>query len=442
MILSATRMTTLILVLTLLTVPLAVGGMVASVQALHAAALVLALLYQFLLAGEPQRVTPWLVPWIAFSAYIAFQISTAFVAPDPLMAFTREQWMEPPLDPTRFPNTVNIGFALQSWASFSVYWITAWLVASLDRRALRWVLAAIVVLASFESLYGLLAFAVGQESILGIWSKTYYTGDVTGTFVNRNHFAGMLAVCLPIGAAFLFASRRQGGVIPSQPLRSAATVLYVLVVGTAIVNSHSRLGVFATLIGVTAWFWLLARSADNQEQKMIRWMPIAMIALIVIGTLWFGPVTIVERFLRLPDDTNRLTIWSAMLEFPPSVWLSGIGAGAFVDAFRLVQPADLQRSYTFAHNDWLEFALEFGVVGIALIAAALIYWYRQSRPSPLTIVQLAAAGGIIAMAVHSVGDFNLHIRGSAMVFWTAVGIFMNPNLQHRNRRNDLRGRPP
>ncbi len=431
MTLSATRVTTLILVLALLTVPLAAGGMVASVQALHTVALVVALLYQFLFRDELQRVTPWLVPWIVFSAYVAFQITTALIAPDPLVAFTGEQWMEAPLDPARFPNTVNIGFALQSWASFSVYWITAWLVASLDRRALRWVLAAIVVLASFESLYGLFVFALGQETILGIWPKTYYRGDVTGTFVNRNHFAGMLAVCLPIGAAFLFASRRQGGAIPSQPLRSAATVLYVLVVGMAIVNSHSRLGVFATLIGITAWFWLLGRSSESQDQKLIRWAPIVIIALIILGALWFGPVALVRRFMVLPDDASRLDLVSAMLDFPPSVWITGIGAGAFVDAFPLVQPAALQAHFTFAHNDWLEFVLEFGIVGTALITAALIYWYRQSRPSPFTIVQLAAAGGIIAIAVHSLGDFNLHIRGSAMIFWTAVGILMNPNLRNR-----------
>ena len=168
---------------------------------------------------------------------------------------------------------------------------------------------------------------------------------------------------------------------------------------------------------------------------MIRWVPIVIIALIILGALWFGPVALVRRFMVLPDDTSRLDTVSAILDFPPSVWITGIGAGAFVDAFRLVQPADHQSQFTFAHNDWLEFVLEFGIIGTALIAAALIYWYRQSRPSSLTIVQLAAAGGIIAIAVHSLGDFNLHIRGSAMIFWTAVGILMNPNLRNRKKEN-------
>ncbi len=436
---AVSRITTTILILALLIVPLAKGGYVVSVQALHAIAVVLAVVYQYLIGQGPEKAGPWLVPWAVLSTYIAFQIALGWISPDPFETLAHAEPGAPVLKPGYFPNTIHMGYALSYWASFSIYWITAWLVASMERRAVRWVLAAVVALAAFESLYGLIVFAAGQETILGIWPKQHYLQDVTGTFVNRNHFAGLLAVCLPLGTAFLFASRRGGGFDSPRPVRYASAALYAVVVGLAIANSHSRLGLASALIGVTAWFWLLSRSTEFQNVTATRWAWIAMVCAIVLAALWFGPLALTQRFMRLPDATSRYDIWLAMLEFPLSAWVTGIGAGAFVDAFPLVQPGNLQKQFDQAHNDWLQFLFELGLCGALATGLALIYWFRKSRPKRFTFVQLAAAGSMIAIAVHSLGDFNLQIRGSALVFWIAVGIFMNPNLANANAK---RGPPP
>ena len=75
--------------------------------------------------------------------------------------------------------------------------------------------------------------------------------------------------------------------------------------------------------------------------------------------------------------------------------------------------------------------LELGIIGSLLAAMALLYWFWRVRPRQYTVIQFAAVGGVTAIAIHSLGDFNLHIPGSAVVFWTAVGIVMNPNLENR-----------
>ena len=50
----------------------------------------------------------------------------------------------------------------------------------------------IAALAAFEAVYGIFEHYSGREHIL-LWPKTY-PGTVSGTYVNRNHFAGMLAL--------------------------------------------------------------------------------------------------------------------------------------------------------------------------------------------------------------------------------------------------------
>ncbi|MEE8342469.1 MAG: hypothetical protein V3R51_01590, partial [Gammaproteobacteria bacterium] len=98
---------------------------------------------------------------------------------------------------------------------------------------------------------------------------------------------------------------------------------------------------------------------------------------------------------------------------------------SFEDVFRLVQPASFSHRWQYAHNDWLEFLLEFGFIGSLIILAAGAYWLHRVMPESLTPIRSAALASIFAMAVHSLGDFNLRIPGTALVFWVAVGILFN-----------------
>src|SRR5260221_2665930 len=50
------------------------------------------------------------------------------------------------------------------------------------------------------SAFGLAEFFSGRQQIFG-YAKKYYTDVATGTFINRNHFAGYLAMTLPMAIA-------------------------------------------------------------------------------------------------------------------------------------------------------------------------------------------------------------------------------------------------
>jgi len=357
---------------------------------------------------EQQFGLVWWLPWLAVSVFIAFQL----IAPFGEQAF----------------HTVMPLQTIAYWAIFSAYWLIVWLVANVSLSQARSLVALLVVLACFQALYGLLAFLGGQDTILGLWEKEYYLRDVTGTFVNRNHFAGYLALLWGIGLSFFFAYENKQGARPAVVLRVGLAVLFSLVLIIAILGSHSRLGMLAGLLAIGTWiyFYVSRGQADSKWGKSVL---IGLVLVILFGMVWFGMGKLILRFAQLGEN-ERYLVWDAMLNQPFSVWLFGIGAGSFEDFFRTIVPLNIQGSsiYYEAHNDWLEFTLDFGLIGAACIATAFVFWFVRLRPRHWSLLQYGAMSGIIAIAVHSLGDFNLQIPGVAVTFWAALGLLMNPNV--------------
>ena len=60
----------------------------------------------------------------------------------------------------------------------------------------------LLVLGTFEALYGLVQYLSGWQRIFG-YIKTYNLEEATGTYINSNHFAGLLEMVIPFALALL-----------------------------------------------------------------------------------------------------------------------------------------------------------------------------------------------------------------------------------------------
>ena len=69
---------------------------------------------------------------------------------------------------------------------------------------------ALVISGAFGAIYGILETATGHQHIFG-YEKRYYTDVATGTLVNRNHFAAMLNLALPLGVALVLGGTKTAG---------------------------------------------------------------------------------------------------------------------------------------------------------------------------------------------------------------------------------------
>src|SRR3989442_8097963 len=75
----------------------------------------------------------------------------------------------------------------------TVFFLT--LVLCRYHKAKKRLVFALVSLAVFEALYGLIQYLTGWQQIF-TYVKKYYLEEATGTYINRNHFAGFLEMIL------------------------------------------------------------------------------------------------------------------------------------------------------------------------------------------------------------------------------------------------------
>src|SRR5204863_10182740 len=111
------------------------------------------------------------------------------------------------------------------------------------------------------------------------------------------------------------------------------------------------------------------------------------------------------------DEVARyaLRMWK---DFP----LVGSGLGSFPAVFPRYSAEGTVLSYTHAHNDYLEFAAEAGVLGLAMLGLMVLMSFLVAlraqylrRDPVMRGISFASLMGIIALMIHSSVDFNLQI---------------------------------
>jgi len=300
------------------------------------------------------------------------------------------------------------------------------------RAAVRRLVGFILLLACFDAIYGLVEVVSGNEAIWDL-SKSAYRGSVTGTFINRNHFAAFMA--LGLGAALglgyyrrlkLGAKIRQEGGLERLTLIAFAAVICLL--GVLLSKSRGGLGSLV-LAGFPVVLWLVGR----KRRLVFTLLIVALLIATVLMNLWIGREPVTGRFLELPEQVQavdaRPAAWAAGLRVFARAPLLGAGAGTFEDQIRITPNTDLLVRYNHAHCDPLEVLVENGVIGFVAFFGA-IFWLlyaaaraladRRSRfARALTIGALSA---VIAVLFHSLFDFPLQIPGVRVPLFAMLGV--------------------
>jgi O-antigen ligase len=89
-----------------------------------------------------------------------------------------------------------------------------------------------------------------------------------------------------------------------------------------------------------------------------------------------------ERFFSVKDDmqakAGRLTVWRDSWSLIAARPILGWGFGTFESAFPSVQSADIDVHYDHAHNDWVEWTVEGGMVALLAALALLALSLRRA----------------------------------------------------------------
>jgi putative inorganic carbon (HCO3(-)) transporter len=290
-------------------------------------------------------------------------------------------------------------------------------------------LAATVLLASagFQAIYGSAEYLSGHQHIFA-YTKKFYLESATGTFINRNHFAGYLALVLPLVFVLLSTNsariRKRSWRELVARLNDPTSLYKILVgmtgvaIGCGILLSYSRGGLVAGLVTLVAL--VLLRPMKRH------WIPIAAVAVLIPAALlsWQEIAAPGERFFsesqQLSTLNSRLPVWEATLGMVPSYAVIGSGFGTFGSTFRLHQPEDVNQRWDHAHNDWLQSVVEGGVLTSLAFVFLFVFSIRTilsvgARSTDMATKTVAAVlvAALIGAGVHGLIDFSARIPAVA-----------------------------
>ena len=323
-----------------------------------------------------------------------------------------------------------------------LFFLLVWMLMSANFLSRRRRLQS---LGNFLILYGfaMAVFALVQHFA---WNGSFYwlrpiSEDlhVFGPFVNHNHFAGYMEMLIPLPLAFVV---MKAGRIEVRMFYAFAAIMMSI----ALIASLSRGGMVSLAVGMLFVFAMSIRLTQRSEReegqqhhRHQRRFPaiqvgtvLAISVVIVLGVFWVGSDHVADRIARssvvgqAPDaktfSEERGWIWKDTLTMIKANALTGIGLGAFQTAY----PIYTKRSETFeiseSHNDYLQIIADAGILGGMLAIWFLVVVVRTisrsllHRDRLLVSMALGSGGGIIAILVHSLFDFNLQLPSNALLF--------------------------
>ncbi|HEX8553572.1 MAG TPA: O-antigen ligase family protein [Sphingomonas sp.] len=229
--------------------------------------------------------------------------------------------------------------------------------------------------------------------------------DVVGTFANRNHFALMMACGLLLAPAWAFMGGRRPG------WRGSVVIALIPLLALAILASGSRTGMLVGLVALGCGIAIVRQPLRRALGRGPRWVAPVLIAglvavlggLVTLGVATDRALSINRALLLDPGRDMRSRALPTVLEMTAEYFPVGSGLGGFDPVFRMHEPFDLLKPSYFnrAHNDFLEIVLDTGVIGLALLLAAMGWWMWMSvrawrAPSK---IREEVAGRIIGDAV-------------------------------------------
>ena len=321
--------------------------------------------------------------------------------------------------------------ALQTLAYLLFFCLTLLLVNNKSR--IKLLAQAIILGGVFQAAYGSLMTLSGLAH--GIFIDEQDPGVATGTFINRNHLAGYLEMCLAAGVGLMLAelssSRAASWRDSARHLlrtllgNKARVRLALVVMVTGLVLTRSRMGntaFFASLTSVGCFYLLAVRKLSGRTITFFA--SLLIIDLLVVGN-FFGLEKVAERFQQASvDSKERVNTDRDALVMLRDFPLTGIGAGAFHAVYPMYTSAVVVTAFTLhAEDDYLQFACEFGLIFAAMLGAVVLasLWTairaQLKRRDPLMQgMGFAATMAIVALLIHSAVDFNLQIPANAAMF--------------------------
>jgi len=427
-----------------------------SVLIIELAAALMAAAY-ILLEPKPQ-VSPRMAPALrrmasiaaGFFGFVVFQVLPLPAAAVRLLSpgtYAFRKLYDPDFARLKFMSlSVAPARTFQSGLEILAYFIIGFLVIRTVTRGsqIRRIMFVLVGSGVFQALYGLYELSTSQPRIL-FYRKAFNLESVTGTFVNRSHLSGYLEMIVPLAVGLLIArmnlfsfgvkgAREKFLLMMSKGAAGNALIgAGVVVMSLGIVLSNSRAGLVVLVFSffLFAGLSVLAFGRAGYRELWIRNLIGATVLIVLAMALYIGIGSTIQRFALdnlLHED--RPLYWANVMGIVKDFPVFGTGLGTFASTYPAYEKRGGPEMFlAHAHNDYLEYLSELGVVGTALLLGGVLFlairaflvWRERRNPE----LKGLALGGIVSLAgmgVHTFTDFNLHIPANLLLFTVVLSL--------------------
>jgi len=250
-----------------------------------------------------------------------------------------------------------------------------------------------------------------------------------GPYVNRDHFAGLFEMLIPIAGTYYISAGR----------KSRFSLLWafgLLIAVASLLFAGSRGGLLALISELLVLVAIIVARTREKRRVRLVWGAGGLLLAAVAFLLLIAPSELPARLasiVRFRDATvtgDRPKVTHDSLRIFRDHLATGTGLGTFEAIYPQYQSFVTDKNWPYAHNDYAQFLAETGLTGGLLALLGLLIFLREAfwvglrsglSGTPAWI-QLGAALACCGLLVHSFVDFNLHIPANAAWFSACVAL--------------------
>lgn len=380
-------------------------------------------------------------------------------------------WLDPVESISWLPTGMDTPYKdMNPWRVLTIY-TAAWLlvcalwVGVTRRVTVQRLFTVVAINGVVFALIGILQKVTHAKYILWALKESTPASYFFATIIYKNHAGAYLNLVLMITTALLYwhfarAERRMDRSSPA-PVFAFATV--VMGVGVLLANSRAAT-ILMMVFTLLAFIGFIVRCTVNRSEGRSPWVVTVLCAIfalfIGLGSYFLKAENAFDRIGQMMKEgqftqelVSRDLARKATWEMAQDNLITGWGAGSFRHYFPVYQqrypeiynPDRRNRERTirweFAHNDYVQFLAEMGLIGatlvLAMLACALRHFLKQralSRPH-LVFILLA----LFMTAVHAWVDFQFH--NPAILFLWCISAALAARWAELEARNTPQARP-
>ncbi len=390
---------------------------------------------------------PGLVPLLAFGGVMIFQIMPlpAFVVKLLSPAtYTLYQDTAGLLGPVRWMRlTVDFKETVLQVIQFSAYALFYLLTVQLLSRA-EFLQRVVVILVWYGLILAFLSF-LGHISMPDklLWLRESPGSMSFGPYAHHNNFAGLMVMLFSVTFFMMLYNKpkisgKDFGERVKEFFDHLSSNFYIVLVlastvmGAALFISSSRGGILCLslsllLIGI----FMTSKKNSRRRRRMSAAVITGAILFILGGFGWEG---IFARYDTLHEHRSQLTnqrysVRKDAVEVVKNYPVFGTGAGTFSQAHKAFSKSAAKKDVSgHAHNDYMEFAAEQGIVGLGCFAAFIVSIFASfkqilKRKDPYNIYLFwGAVTGLTAILLFCIFENQLHNGANAVFFFFLSGL--------------------